>query len=111
ARVQSPLEACLAEEPPHRRSLVDIDRRPDLEHLAAPAGAEAGENRPLGHLLELRTCRLLIGCRPVVERKAEALALLGRPVDALGESLQPVRPALRLRIELETVLADITDAV
>src|SRR5205823_5312273 len=42
SRIQGPAERTLLEELPHGRSLVGLDRRAQLEHLAAPVPPEPG---------------------------------------------------------------------
>ena len=47
-RVERATETALAEQRPHRRPLVRVDRRTELEHLPAPARLQPGSLGPLG---------------------------------------------------------------
>ena len=80
------------EQPPDRGSLVRLDRRDDLQHLAPEPRHEARGPRTLGDLLELRARRCFVRQVAVVERRRQPLVLESRPLDRAQEVAQPRRP-------------------
>ena len=79
-RVQRPSQLSLLQQCTHGRALVRIDRRADLQHLAAPARPQSGRDRPVGDAAQLRDRRLLVLGRTEVKGDGQALQF-GRPVD------------------------------
>ena len=94
----------------HGRPLVRVERRDELEHHAAEARSQALLARALGDQLQLGARAVRIGRRPVVDRERQAL-VLDRPLDRAGELLEPRAPLLRIRVQLEAVVADDGDPV
>jgi hypothetical protein len=86
-------------------------RRAQLEHLAAEPGDETLLARPRRHGLEQSERSVLVVRAAVVEADRERLQLDVLPGDGGGELLQPSAPLLRLRLELQAVLADVDELV
>src|SRR3712207_7804634 len=77
AGVEPSQRARALEEQLHRGALVRIERRPDLEHLAAPARKEPGGPRPLRseeHTSELQSRQYLV-CRLLLEKKKKTTSI------------------------------------
>ena len=85
-RVEGPPQLALAQQPADRRSLVRLDRRQELEHLAAEARFEARGTGGGRDVLQLPSRGFLVQRAAVVERDAQAL-VLGRPCHSRGELL------------------------
>ena len=85
-------------------------RRANLEHLPAEARDQARLARLLCDPLQVFERLALVRRLAVVERNREALVLDG-PVDAGGERVDLVPPAIGLRGELEAVGAHVAHAV
>ena len=97
------------EQAAHGRSLVRVERREDLQHLAAVPRSESLCSRARGDAVERRPCGRLVRDVAVVERGRQVLVLRPGPARLRQEARQPRRPCVRLRLELETVVADVDE--
>ncbi len=111
SRIQGPAERTLLKELPHSRSLVRLDRRAQLEHLAAPVSPQPGSLGSHRNALELFAGGRFVAGLAVVKRDREALVLAAPGPVELRELAQRLAPGLGLRRELEPVHADVSNSV
>jgi Sulfite exporter TauE/SafE len=110
-RIQGPAERAFPEELPHGRSLVPLDRRAQLEHLAAPVRPQPCGLGSRRNALELFARSRLVGGLAVVKGDREAFVLVAPGPVELRELSQRFSPGLGFRRELEPVHADVPNAV
>src|ERR1700733_9845720 len=87
-------------------TLVDPDRRPDLEHLAPPVGPQTGRLRSRRDRVDRRACGLLVGSATPVEGDDRALVLQAhakaaqiRRVGLASELVDPLGPIFKLLVD------------
>jgi hypothetical protein len=107
SRVHDGVDARPLEQSGHARPLVELDRGPDLQHLASPVGAETCCLGTRGNGIDGGSRRLLVRRSPPVEGQDRTLVLepdatpahVGR-VDLARELVDPAAPILQPGVEL-----------